>query len=35
MVALLKPKYMRIEATWNARGGLGTETVCEYTEDQD
>ncbi|HEX7065831.1 MAG TPA: preQ(1) synthase [Bacillales bacterium] len=34
LVALLKPKYMRIEAIWNARGGLGTETVCEYTEDE-
>lgn len=27
---LLKPKYMKIEAVWNARGGLGTEIVCEY-----
>lgn len=30
LVALLEPKYMKIEATWNARGGLGTEVVCEY-----
>ncbi|HEX6923171.1 MAG TPA: preQ(1) synthase [Bacillales bacterium] len=32
LVDLLKPKYMKIEATWNSRGGLGTETVCEHTE---
>jgi 7-cyano-7-deazaguanine reductase len=33
LVDLLKPKYMKIEAVWNARGGLGTEVVCEYKEE--
>ncbi|MGO4888754.1 preQ(1) synthase [Anaerobacillus sp. MEB173] len=32
LVNLIKPKYMKIEALWNARGGLGTEVVCEYRE---
>ncbi|HET7656886.1 MAG TPA: preQ(1) synthase [Bacillales bacterium] len=32
LVQLLKPKYMKIEAIWNARGGLGTEIECEYRE---
>lgn len=32
LVRLLEPKYMKIEALWNARGGLGTRVVCEYPE---
>lgn len=35
LVALLQPKYMKIEATWNARGGLGTEILCEYKEGEE
>jgi 7-cyano-7-deazaguanine reductase len=34
LVRLLKPKAMKVEAIWNARGGLGTETVCEYRPEQ-
>lgn len=34
LVALLKPKQMKIEAIWNARGGLGTEINCEYHEEE-
>ncbi|MCS1350531.1 preQ(1) synthase [Mechercharimyces sp. CAU 1602] len=30
LVALAKPKYMKIEALWNPRGGLGTSVVAEY-----
>lgn len=30
LVALCDPKMMRIEAIWNARGGLGTTTVGVY-----
>ncbi|MDN4072567.1 preQ(1) synthase [Fictibacillus terranigra] len=33
LVDLLKPKYLKIVATWNARGGLGTEVVVEYKQD--
>ncbi|EIT85494.1 7-cyano-7-deazaguanine reductase [Fictibacillus macauensis ZFHKF-1] len=33
LVQLLKPKHMKITATWNARGGLGTEVVAEYNRD--
>ncbi|MBU8905230.1 preQ(1) synthase [Desertibacillus haloalkaliphilus] len=33
LVNLIKPKYLKIEALWNARGGLGTEVVCEYREE--
>jgi 7-cyano-7-deazaguanine reductase len=33
LVDLLKPKYMKIEAIWNARGGLGTEVVCEFNQE--
>ncbi|MDM5200114.1 preQ(1) synthase [Fictibacillus enclensis] len=33
LVNLLKPKYLKIVATWNARGGLGTEVVVEYKQD--
>lgn len=31
LVALVEPKQMRIEAIWNARGGLGTTVIAEYT----
>jgi 7-cyano-7-deazaguanine reductase len=34
LVSLLTPKYMKITALWNARGGLGTEVVVEYKEDK-
>lgn len=34
LVALIKPKYMKIEALWNARGGLGTEVICEYRQEE-
>ncbi|RBW71436.1 preQ(1) synthase [Bacillus taeanensis] len=34
LVSLLSPKYMKITALWNARGGLGTEVVVEYKEDK-
>ncbi|WP_257351584.1 preQ(1) synthase [Pseudalkalibacillus decolorationis] len=30
LVNLLDPKELKITATWNARGGLGTEVVAEY-----
>lgn len=30
LVAIVEPKKMRIEAIWNARGGLGTTVVAEY-----
>lgn len=33
LVACCDPLYMRIEANWNARGGLGTEVVVEYTKE--
>ncbi|GGE23336.1 NADPH-dependent 7-cyano-7-deazaguanine reductase [Marinithermofilum abyssi] len=32
LVAVAKPKYMKVEALWNARGGLGTRVVAEYPE---
>ena len=35
LVALLQPQYMKIEAVWNARGGLGTEIICEYHEGEE
>ncbi|HET7626868.1 MAG TPA: preQ(1) synthase [Bacillales bacterium] len=35
LVRLLDPKYMKVEADWNARGGLGTYTVCEYRPEDD
>ncbi|WP_139491443.1 preQ(1) synthase [Brevibacillus dissolubilis] len=34
LVALCDPISMRIEANWNARGGLGTEVVVEYKKEQ-
>jgi 7-cyano-7-deazaguanine reductase len=33
LVELLKPKYMKVVGLWNARGGLGTEVVVEYNEE--
>ncbi|WP_034681952.1 preQ(1) synthase [Caldalkalibacillus mannanilyticus] len=33
LVALCDPKMMRIEAIWNARGGLGTTVIAEYTKE--
>ncbi|MGI6126692.1 MAG: hypothetical protein ACOYEF_06975 [Planifilum sp.] len=30
LVELAKPKYMKVEAVWNPRGGLGTRCVVEY-----
>jgi len=30
LVNLLDPKWMRIEAIWNARGGLGTIIIAEH-----
>lgn len=35
LVELIKPKYMKVEALWNARGGLGTEVICEYKEEKE
>lgn len=32
LVACCDPLYMKIEADWNARGGLGTKVVVEYTK---
>lgn len=33
LVALVEPKKMRIEAIWNARGGLGTTVIAEYVKE--
>jgi 7-cyano-7-deazaguanine reductase len=33
LVKLVDPLYMRVEAIWNARGGLGTEVVVEYRKE--
>jgi 7-cyano-7-deazaguanine reductase len=33
LVKLCDPLYMKIEADWNARGGLGTKILVEYTKD--
>lgn len=33
LVELLDPLYMRVEALWNARGGLGTEVIVEHRKD--
>lgn len=33
LVAVCDPLYMKIEADWNARGGLGTKVVVEYTKE--
>lgn len=33
LVNLAQPKYMKVEALWNARGGLGTKVVAEYRKD--
>ena len=30
LVELAKPKYMKVEAVWNPRGGLGTRVVVEH-----
>ena len=30
LVSLCDPKWMKIEAVWNARGGLGTTVIAEY-----
>ena len=30
LVAAAKPRYSRIEARWNVRGGIGTNIVAEY-----
>lgn len=30
LVKACDPKWMKIEATWNARGGLGTDIIAEY-----
>ncbi|GBF10501.1 preQ(1) synthase [Tepidibacillus sp. HK-1] len=32
LVRLCDPKWMKIEAVWNARGGLGTTVIVEYPE---
>ncbi|MFD1435938.1 preQ(1) synthase [Kroppenstedtia eburnea] len=32
LVAVAKPKRMRVEALWNPRGGLGTRVVAEFPE---
>ncbi|GAA0379838.1 preQ(1) synthase [Bacillus horti] len=32
LVTLTEPKELRIEAIWNARGGLGTTVIAEYKE---
>lgn len=33
LVAVCDPKMMRIEAIWNARGGLGTTVIAEYKKE--
>ncbi|NME97677.1 NADPH-dependent 7-cyano-7-deazaguanine reductase QueF [Aneurinibacillus aneurinilyticus] len=33
LVKVAEPLYMRVEALWNARGGLGTEVVVEYRKE--
>lgn len=33
LVACCDPLYMKIEADWNKRGGLGTTVVVEYTRE--
>ncbi|TCS83163.1 preQ(1) synthase [Tepidibacillus fermentans] len=30
LVRLCDPKWMKVEAVWNARGGLGTVVIAEY-----
>ncbi|OYD07723.1 preQ(1) synthase [Paludifilum halophilum] len=30
LVQVAQPKYMKVEALWNPRGGLGTRVVAEY-----
>ena len=30
LVALTKPKWMKVEAIWNSRGGLGTTVIAEF-----
>ena len=32
LVRLMNPKWMKVEAIWNARGGLGTVVIAEYPE---
>ncbi|MFC4076658.1 preQ(1) synthase [Salinithrix halophila] len=34
VVAVIQPKWMKVEALWNPRGGLGTRVTAEYN-DQD
>ncbi|MCF6094145.1 preQ(1) synthase [Microaerobacter geothermalis] len=34
LVKVCDPIYMKIEAYWNARGGLGTRIVVEYDKEQ-
>lgn len=34
LVAVAKPKRMKVEALWNARGGLGTRVVAEWPENK-
>ncbi|MBO8173459.1 MAG: NADPH-dependent 7-cyano-7-deazaguanine reductase QueF [Bacillaceae bacterium] len=33
LVALIDPLYMKVEALWNARGGLGTEVMVEHVKE--
>ncbi|WP_047154430.1 preQ(1) synthase [Aneurinibacillus tyrosinisolvens] len=33
LVKVADPLYMKVEALWNARGGLGTEVVVEYRKE--
>ncbi|MEW9672050.1 preQ(1) synthase [Ammoniphilus sp. 3BR4] len=33
LVQCCDPLYMKIDADWNARGGLGTKVVVEYTKE--
>ncbi|RXT05853.1 preQ(1) synthase [Ammoniphilus sp. CFH 90114] len=33
LVKCCDPLYMKIDADWNARGGLGTKVVVEYTKE--
>jgi 7-cyano-7-deazaguanine reductase len=33
LVKLCDPLYMKVDAQWNARGGLGTTVISEYTKE--
>lgn len=34
LIKLMEPKWLKVEAIWNARGGLGTTVIAEYPENK-